>query len=100
METRTRIELPPHVRPTFVVYVNGVPQVEGADYRVVGSTLLFERALAREGKLGFWRWLAMFLGIAGTYRKHETVSIAYSHAGRQLVANLAPAGEDEAAPAG
>ena len=72
------------------MFLNGVPQVEGADYRVVGSTLLFPRVLAREGKLGFWRWLSMLLGVAGTYRKHEAVTVVFDHDGRRIVANLEP----------
>ena len=76
------------MEPPFEVYVNGVPQIEGEDYDLVGSTLVFERALAREGKLGFWRWLSMLLGIAGTYRKHEAVTVVYDHDGRRMVANL------------
>jgi hypothetical protein len=85
---RSRVDLPSHVRRPYEVYVNGVPQVEGADYEVVGSTLVFPRILAREGKLGFWRWLSMLLGIAGTYRKHESVTVVYDHDGRRMVANL------------
>ena len=90
MESRSRVDLPSHVRPPYEVFLNGVPQVEGADYRVVGSTLLFPRVLAREGKLGFWRWLSMLLGVAGTYRKHEAVTVVFDHDGRRIVANLEP----------
>jgi hypothetical protein len=88
VESRSRVDLPPHVRPPFEVFVNGVPQVEGTDFDIIGSTLLFTRALAREGKLSFWRWLSMLLGIAGTYRKHEAVTVVYDHDGRRMVANL------------
>ena len=87
-ESRSRVDLPPHVRPPFEVFVNGVLQSEGTDYEVVGSTLLFPRPLAHEGKLGFWRWLSMLLGVAGTYRKHDAVTVAYTYEGRRLVANL------------
>jgi hypothetical protein len=76
------------VRPPYEVFVNGVPQVAGTDYEIVGSTLLFHRALAREGQLGFWRWLSMLLGVAGTYRKHEAVTVVFEHDGRRMVANL------------
>ena len=76
------------MRPPYEVYVNGVPQVEGTDYELVGTTLLFRRVLAREGKLGFWRWLSMLLGVAGTYRKNEAVTVVYNHDGRRMVANL------------
>jgi hypothetical protein len=44
-----------------------VEPLGNGDYRVSGDELVFARTLAREGRLGFWRWLSMFLGIAGTY---------------------------------
>jgi hypothetical protein len=59
---------------------------------VIGPSLVFRRALAREGKLSWWRWASMVLGIAGTYRDHETVSVIYTLNGRRTVAELAPAG--------
>ena len=77
----------------YEVYVNGVPQVEGTDFEAIGATLVFTRPIAREGRLGWWRWLSMFLGIAGTYRKHETVDVVYTLNGRRSVATLAPAPE-------
>jgi hypothetical protein len=88
VESRSRVDLPPHVRPPFEVFVNGVPQTRGADYDVVGTSLVFPRRLAREGKLDFWRWLSMLLGIAGTYREHEAVTVVFEHEGRRIVANL------------
>ena len=77
MSDRTHVELPQHVTQPFEVFVNGVKQVEGEDYAVVGSTLVFERSFAREGKLGFWRWASLFLGVAGTYRKHDSIDVVY-----------------------
>ena len=53
---RTRVSVPPDVVRPFEVFVNGVAQREGADYRVEGRTLVFGRELKREGQLGFWRW--------------------------------------------
>ena len=88
MEQGTQVELPPHVEPPFEVYVNGVPQIEGEDYELVGSMLVFERSLAREGKLGFWRWASMFLGISGTYRKNDSVDVTYTLNGRRMVSTL------------
>ena len=88
MESRSRVDLPSHVRPPYEVFVNGVLQAEGSDFEAYGSTLVFSRGLAREGRLGFWRWLSMLLGVAGTYRKHDAVTVVYSHEGRRLVANL------------
>src|SRR4249920_561395 len=82
---RTQIELPEHVPPVFEVYVGGVRQVAGRDFEIEGRSLVFPRPLAQEGQLGFWRWASMWLGIAGTYRKHETIDIAYEADGRREV---------------
>jgi hypothetical protein len=90
VETRTRVDLPPHVSEPFAVFVNGVEQVRGRDFDVVGRALLFERTLEREGRLGFWRWLSLFLGVAGTYRRHDTVDIVFTHEGQRAVASLEP----------
>ena len=90
MSLVSRVELPPHVTAPFDVFVNGVPQREGSDYRIEGRTLVFDRVLAREGRLGFWRWLSMFLGIAGTYRQNDTVDIAYESGGRRGVVTGLP----------
>jgi len=82
---RTRIELPDHVPHVFEVYVGGIRQVPGRDFELEGRSLVFARPLTQEGRLGFWRWASMWLGIAGTYRKHETVDIAYEAGGRREV---------------
>jgi hypothetical protein len=82
------VELPPHVAPPFEVFLNGVPQREGEDYRLEGRTLVFERPLEQEGRLGFWRWLSIFLGIAGTYRQNDTVDVVHQVGGRRTVTTL------------
>jgi hypothetical protein len=82
----SRVELPPDVPGKFEVFVNGVPQEPGRDYRVQGRALVFTRSLAQEGRLGPVRWLSMFLGVAGTYRKHDTVDVVYELDGRRVVA--------------
>ena len=60
-----------------------------ADYRS-RATLLFERPLAREGRLGFWRWLSILLGVAGTYRQNDSVDVVYQAGGRRIVASGLP----------
>ena len=88
---RTRVDLPSHVPEDFDVFVNGVQQVRGADYEVIGRSLVFPRPIAQEGKLGFWRWLSMWLGIAGTYRRHENVDVVYDIGGKRgVVTGLTP----------
>jgi hypothetical protein len=95
VDSRSRVDLPPHVQPPYEVYVNGVEQVKGTDFEAIGSTLFFTRTLATEGKLGFWRWLSIFIGAAGTYRKHDNVVVVYSYEGRRIVGNLTPHRGDE-----
>jgi hypothetical protein len=84
------VALPDTVRAPFEVYVNGVLQVPGEDFDVAGRTLLFSRPLAREGKLGTMRWLSIFFGIAGTYRKNDSVDVVYQFDGRRTVASGLP----------
>jgi hypothetical protein len=96
MESRSRVELPAQVTGSFEVYVNGVRQEQGVDYEVAGRSLVFTRELAQEGRLGFWRWLSLFLGVAGTYRKHHTVDVVYQAGGsRSVVTGLVPVRGDD-----
>ena len=90
MESRSQVELPEAVTSPFEVFVNGVPQRAGVDYDLLGRTLVFHRQLAREGRLGFWRWLSLFMGVAGTYREHDTVDIVFTADGRRTVVSLDP----------
>jgi hypothetical protein len=90
MDERARVELPSYVQGEFEVFLNGVAQVEGRDFRRDGGTLVFERPLAREGRLGTMRWLSMLLGIAGTYRQNDSVDVVYDAGGRRVVATGLP----------
>jgi hypothetical protein len=83
---RSSVDLPSHVPDRFDVFVNGVEQARGVDYEVVGRSVVFPRPIAQEGRLGFWRWTSMWLGIAGSYRKHENVDVVYEINGRRQVA--------------
>ena len=85
-----RVEIPTHVTGDFEVFLNGVPQVEGTDYRRDGRTLVFERPLAKEGRLGTIRWLSMLAGVAGTYRQNDSVDVVYESGGKRLVATDLP----------
>jgi hypothetical protein len=81
LEAGRRVRMPPRAEPPFKVFVNGVPQKEGDDYRVRGREVEFARPLVKEGKVSGVRWLAMLLGLFGTYRKNETVDIEYRQDG-------------------
>jgi len=75
-----RVPLPAGAEPPIEVYVNGVEQREGDDYELHGDEVRFARPILKE-KLGTGRWMAMYLGLFGTYRRHETVDIGYRRAG-------------------
>jgi hypothetical protein len=79
-----RVKLPPGVRPPYEVYVNGVPQELGRDFRVSSGELLFSRELVRQ-KLGARAWLIGFWGI-GTYKRNDEIDVRYELDGRPMVA--------------
>ena len=89
------MDLPPNATGAFEVYVNGVRQREGVDFERRGTSLFFPRSLAREGRLGFWRWLSIVLGIAGTYRQNDSVDVVYEVGGRRIVATGLPLVQEE-----
>jgi hypothetical protein len=88
--SQSRVRLPVGVGDSYEVYVNGVRQEPGRDFDRLGDELIFRRVLAQEGRLGPIRWLSMLLGVAGTYRKHETVDVIYEAGGRRTVSSLTP----------
>ena len=92
------VPLPGSVSEPFEVYVNGVRQQQGVDYAVEARALRFLKPLAQEGRLGFWRWASISLGIAGTYRKHDSVDVVYMVGDRRVVATglkvIPPGGDD------
>ena len=79
-----RVRLPPGVRAPYEVFVNGVPQELGRDYRVSSGELVFTRELVRQ-KLGLRAWLLGFWGI-GTYKRNDEIDIRYQQDGRPMVA--------------
>jgi hypothetical protein len=82
----SRVRLPTGVREPFSVYVNGVRQELGRDFRVESGRLVFRRELVKEGRLGFWRWFLGAWGI-GTYGRNDQVDVAWEVDGRPQVAH-------------
>ena len=84
-----RVKLPGGAEPPFTVFINGVEQSEGGDYSIEGGEIVFARPIVKE-KIGTSRWLAMYLGLWGTYRKNETVDLQFSRDGKvELLSDLA-----------
>lgn len=90
MVERSQVDLPSVVNGPFEVFVNGVQQRPGIDFVQVGRSLRFPTELKQEGRLGFWRWVSLYLGVAGTYRQNDTIDVAYVHEGRRTVSQLEP----------
>jgi hypothetical protein len=87
--TRTwRVKLPAAVRSPFEVYVNGVKQELGVDYRVSGGELVFDRELVKQ-KLGLRAWLLGMWGI-GTYKRNDEVDVRYEVDGQPRLAHALP----------
>jgi hypothetical protein len=83
-----RVKIPAGAEPPFTVFINGVEQREGADYEIEGAEIAFTRPIVKE-KIGTSRWLAMYLGLWGTYRKNETVDLQFTRNGKiELLSDL------------
>jgi hypothetical protein len=83
-----RVKLPGGAEPPFTVFVNGVEQREEDDYDVRAGEIVFRREIVKE-TVGTGRWLAMYLGLFGTYRKNETIDVQFHRDGKvQLVSDL------------
>jgi len=83
--SRWRVQLPPGAEPPIEVFVNGVPQQEGRDYRLTGTELVFDRPLEKE-RLSKGKWAAIFFGLWGYYGKNDSVDVHYRRAGHTVVA--------------
>ena len=83
-----RVPMPAGAEPPYTVFINGVEQKEGVDFNIEGGELHFTRPIVKE-KMDTGRWLAMYLGLFGTYRKDEKVDLQFSRDGKvELVADL------------
>jgi hypothetical protein len=72
------VRLPSEIRGPFEVYLNGVRQEPGRDYRVEGDALVFDRVL-RKDRISGWRWLLGAWGV-GTYRQNDSIDVRYDAA--------------------
>lgn len=83
-----RVKLPAGAEAPYVVFVNGVEQSAGEDYEVRAGEIVFTRQIVKE-KVGTGRWLAMYLGLFGTYRKNETIDLQFQREGKtELLSDL------------
>jgi hypothetical protein len=84
VEAGRRVRLPSGAERPIQVFINGLAQREGEDYSVHGREIVFSRPLLKE-KVSGGRWLAMTLGLFGSYGKHETVDVHFRRGGKTQV---------------
>jgi hypothetical protein len=83
-----RVRLPRGAEPPLTVFVNGIAQEDGVDYEIEGGEIVFNRQIVKE-TVSKGRWLAMYLGLFGTYRKDETIDVQFTRNGKvELVSDL------------
>jgi hypothetical protein len=75
-----RVKLPAGAQPPFTVFINGIEQ-SPSSYRIEGGEIRFGRPIVKE-KVGASRWIAMYLGLWGTYRKNETIDVQFTRNGK------------------
>lgn len=80
VEAGRRVRLPGGAERPIQVFVNGLEQKEGSDYSIHGREIVFSRSLVKE-EVGRGRWLAMWLGLFGSYGKNETVDVHFRRGG-------------------
>jgi hypothetical protein len=84
VEVGRRVRLPNGAERPIQVFVNGLEQTEGSDYTIHCREIVFSRSLVKE-KVSSGRWLAMMLGLFGSYGKNETVDVHFRRSGKMQV---------------
>lgn len=77
-----RVRLPRGAAEPIRVYINGIEQERGSDYKLHEGQVVFADPIIKEGKLSGWRWLVMSIGLFGSYRKNEAVDVSYRIGGK------------------
>jgi hypothetical protein len=93
IEVGRRVRLPRGAERPIQVFINGSEQREGADYSVHGREIVFTRPLVKE-RVSRARWLAMLLGLFGSYGRNETVDVHFRRGGKMQVISDAGILED------
>jgi hypothetical protein len=93
IEVGRRVRLPRGAERPIQVFINGSEQREGVDYSVHGREIVFTRPLVKE-RVSRARWLAMLLGLFGSYGRNETVDVHFRRGGKMQVISDARILED------
>ncbi len=80
-----RLRLPRGAGEPIRVHINGVEQTRGEVWDVREGGIVFTRPIVKE-RVSKGRWMAMYLGLFGSYRKNETVDVEYRLGGETKLA--------------
>ena len=84
-----RAKLPRGASEPIRVHINGVEQPRGEVWDVRQGSIVFNRPIVKE-QVSTGRWLAMYLGLFGSYKKNEQVDVEYTLGGQtKLAADIA-----------
>jgi hypothetical protein len=83
-EAGRRVRLPGGAEPPIQVFINGTAQREGTDFSVHDELIVFTRPIVKE-RVSKSRWLAMSLGLFGSYGENETVDVHFKRGGKTQV---------------
>ncbi len=80
-----RAKLPRGASEPIRVHINGVEQARGEVWDVQKGEIVFARPIVKE-HVSKGRWMAMYLGLFGSYKKNEQVDVEYSLSGKPKLA--------------
>ena len=80
-----RARLPRGAGEPIRVHINGVEQPRGEVWDTRGEVIVFTRPIVKE-HVSKGRWMAMYLGLFGSYRKNEQVDVEYTLGGKTKLA--------------
>jgi hypothetical protein len=80
-----RAALPRGASEPIRVHINGVEQTRGEVWDLREGAIVFTRPIVKES-VSTGRWLAMYLGLFGSYKKNEQVDVEYTLDGQTKLA--------------
>jgi hypothetical protein len=84
VEAGRRVRVPRGAQPPIQVFINGSEQAAGTDYTLRDNEILFSKPLMKE-QVSRGRWLAMALGLFGSYGRNDSVDIHFQREGKTQV---------------